>query len=668
MNSVVNSSQSPPPSSPLWTPEIKRIEQSSLSQFIKYIKDKHALFLRDYNALHQWSVDEPSLFWEAVAIFCGLKMSTPADVIYTKAEHMRDAKWFTGCRLNFAENLLQTTTSAAREQTAIIFQGEDNTRLCLTYQQLYEQVSKVASALRKLGVQPGDRVAGFVPNRPEAVVAMLATASIGAVWSSCSPDFGFNGVLDRFAQIKPKVLFSADGYYFKGKSISSLPIVKQLEHSLDSLIAIIFIPYLIARPEITSFDHAYLYPDLLATRTTESLEFTQLPFDHPLYIMFSSGTTGKPKCIVHGSGGTLIQHLKELLLHTDLKAAERIFYYTTCGWMMWNWMVSGLAVGATLVLYDGSPFYPNENALADIIEKEKVNIFGTSAKYIAALEKANIKPRKTHDLSSLRCILSTGSPLSPELFDYVYRDIKQDIQLSSISGGTDIISCFALGNPILPVYRGELQCKGLGMDVAIYDDNANSIIQQKGELVCRAAFPSMPLYFWNDEQGKKYHDAYFSRFYNVWAQSDYAEITEHNGLSIYGRSDAVLNPGGVRIGTAEIYRPVEKLAQILESIAVGQMWKDDVRVVLFVKLREGITLDASLQREIRQVIKANATPRHVPAIILPVKDIPRTLSGKIVELAVRHIIHHEEVKNRDALANPEALEYFKQFEALEFDG
>jgi len=654
---------------PLWKPSQQGIEQSAMFSFISFVNHKYQLSISNYAELHQWSIDQPGSFWQAIAVFCDLKMSIAEDTVYCAADHLLNTKWFSGSRLNFAENLLKPASTAQADNLALIFHGENGSCIRLSYRQLYQEVLQLATALQGFGVQPGDRVVGLVANRPEAIVAMLATVSIGGVWSACSPDFGFNGIMDRFGQISPKVLFAVDGYFFKGKALNCMDIVEQLEATMDSLSAVIVIPYIgVTKQSYTGLHKMHCYADLLKSPIVQKLEFTQLPFDHPLYIMYSSGTTGKPKCIVHGSGGTLIQHVKELLLHTDLKSTERLFYYTTCGWMMWNWMVSGLALGATLVLYDGSPFYPNETALLDIIEQDKINVFGTSAKYIAALEKAGVKPRQTHDLSALRCILSTGSPLVAESFDYVYNDIKSDVQLASISGGTDIISCFALGNPMLPVYRGELQCKGLGMDVAIYDDNAHPVVKQKGELVCRSAFPSMPIYFWNDNNKQRYKEAYFSRFNNVWAQADYAELSAHDGLIIYGRSDAVLNPGGIRIGTAEIYRQVAKLPEVLESIAVGQHWKDDVRVILFVQLRASLKLNGDLQDSIRQVIRSNTTVRHVPAKILQVADIPRTMSGKIVELAVRDIIHHKTVNNQDALANPEALEYFKQFSILESDG
>ena len=518
------------------------------------------------------------------------------------------------------------------------------------------QVAQVAERLRALGVGKGDRVAAFIANRPEAVVAMLATASLGAVWSSCSPDFGVDAVLDRFGQIRPKVLFATDGYFYNGKTIDSMPTVRAVAARLPELAAVVIVPYRSAQPDLSALRSALLFGEWL-THPAE-LRYEPVAFDDPLCILYSSGTTGVPKCIVHGVGGTLLQHRKEHVLHTDIRRGDAVFYFTTCGWMMWNWLVSALASGATLVLYDGAPLHPDPGILWRLAERERVAVFGTSAKYLSALEKSGFEPRSRHALPALRSILSTGSPLAPASFDYVYRSIKSDVQLASIAGGTDLISCFALGNPLLPVYRGELQCRGLGMKAEIFTADGRSVREQKGELVCTAPFPSMPIGFWDDADGRKYRAAYFERFPNVWHHGDYAELTAHDGVIIYGRSDAVLNPGGVRIGTAEIYRIVEEFAEIAESIVVGQEWSDDTRVVLFVRLQPGATLDAQLEQRLREAIKTRASPRHVPAKILAVADIPRTMNGKIVELAVREAIHGRPIGNRDALANPQALDYF----------
>jgi acetoacetyl-CoA synthetase len=517
-------------------------------------------------------------------------------------------------------------------------------------------------ALRSAGVAAGDRVAGFMPNVPETIVAMLATSSIGAIWSSCSPDFGINGVMDRFGQIEPKVLFACDGYYYNGKTIDSTQRIGQICAKIDSIEQLVLVKVTEA---VTDIPQAMDYGDFLVKENTPKLQFEQLPFDHPLYIMYSSGTTGAPKCIVHGAGGTLLQQLKEQQLHSNLQPDDVLFYFTTCGWMMWNWLVAGLATEASIVLFDGSPFYPEPRSLIDMAEQEKINIFGTSAKYIAALEKAHVVPRESHQLASLKAILSTGSPLSHESFQYVYRDIKADLCLSSISGGTDILSCFVLGNPTLPVWEGQIQCRGLGMAVEIWDEQGRSVTEQKGELVCVKPFPSAPIYFWNDPENKKYLSAYFQTYANIWAHGDYGEITAQNGVIIHGRSDAVLNPGGVRIGTAEIYRQVEKLDEVVDSICIGQDWDDDVRVVLFVVLRQGLSLDDKLIGKIRSNIRSETTPRHVPAKVIAVTDIPRTISGKIVELAVRKVVHGQAVNNTDALANPEALELFKDLPELE---
>ena len=648
---------------PVWTPSQQRIAQANLSRFIDYANKNHSLQIENYSQLYQWSIDQPDEFWVAVWRFCDVKASSEWTSVLSNPKQMPGAKWFEGARLNFAENLLRRRD----EKSALVFWSEDQQKRSLSYRELYQQVASLAAAMRRSGIDAGDRVAGFMPNMPETIIAMLATTSIGAIWSSCSPDFGVNGAVERFSQIEPKLLFCADGYIFKGKKHDSLARVSEICHKLPTLKHTIVVPLLKDMPDISMLANGMHHHNFISGNESDAIEFTQLPFDHPLYILYSSGTTGLPKCIVHGAGGTLLQHMKELVLHTDLKEDDRIFYFTTCGWMMWNWLASSLAVGATVMLYDGSPFHPEANILFDYVEQEGMTIFGTSAKYLSALEKSGAKPAQTHKLDSLRAMLTTGSPLLPESYDYVYRDIKDDLQLSSISGGTDIVSCFALGNPLLPVYRGELQCRGLGMKVAIYDEQGNAVRNQQGELVCEEPAPSMPIYFWNDPDNKRYKAAYFERFAGVWAHGDYAELTDQDGLIIYGRSDAVLNPGGVRIGTAEIYRQVEKLPNILESIVVGQQWQDDVRIVLFVKLREGLTLDDKLKTAIKTTIRNNATPRHVPTKIIQVADIPRTISGKIVELAVRNIIHNRPVTNKETLANPEALNLYKDLAELQED-
>ncbi len=613
----------------------------------------------DYAALYAWSIESPAAFWAAVWEFCGIRAAAPYRTVLRDGDRMPGAKWFDGARLNFAENLLGHEAAG----TALIFCNERGDRATLTWDELRAQAAGVAESLRELGVGRGDRVAGLIANRPEAIVAMLATASLGAVWSSCSPDFGVDAVLDRFGQIQPKVLFATDGYFYNGKSIDSLPTVRAVAARLPELAAVVVVPYRSSEPDLRSLPHAKLFGELDARRAPARYE--PVAFDDPLYVLYSSGTTGAPKCIVHGVGGTLLQHRKEHVLHSDIKPGDVVFYFTTCGWMMWHWLVSALASRATLVLYDGAPLNPDPGVLWRIAEREGIAIFGTSAKYLSALEKSGYEPRARHRLPALRSILSTGSPLAPASFDYVYEHVKADVQLASIAGGTDLISCFALGNPLQPVYRGELQCRGLGMKVEIFTSDGRSVRGEKGELVCTAPFPSMPLGFWNDPDGRKYRAAYFERFPNVWHHGDYAELTAHDGIVIYGRSDAVLNPGGVRIGTAEIYRIVEAFPEIAESVVVGQEWGDDTRVVLFVRLQPGAALDDALERRLRDAIKTRASPRHVPAKILAVADIPRTMNGKIVELAVREAIHGRPVGNRDALANPEALEHFVDRPELE---
>jgi acetoacetyl-CoA synthetase len=673
-----------------------------MTAFLQRVRDRRpagAEAVVDFPSLYAWSVARPDAFWPEVWDFCGVVVEErpgrePWDQVVVGLERMAPPdpalgpRWFTGARLSFAENLLRF----ADDREALVFWNEAGRQRGLTYRELSEAVAGAAAALREHGVGPGDRVAGFLPNMPETVIAMLAAASLGAIWSSCSPDFGANGVLDRFGQIAPRVLVCADGYRYAGKAIDSLPRVREVRQRLPAIERVVVVPYLSERPELSGIPGAVLWgdwadgrtggradrdanppvgsPSASATGATRKASarppvrasarppYRRLPFDHPLYIMYSSGTTGLPKCMVHGAGGTLLQHLKELVLHTDLTREDRIFYFTTCGWMMWNWLVSSLAVGATVVLFDGAALAPPA-VLWDLVERERVTVFGTSAKYLSLAEKEGLRPARTHDVSALRAILSTGSPLAPSGFDYVYRDIKTDVHLASISGGTDLISCFALGNPIAPVWRGELQTRGLGMAVDVFGESGRPVRARDGELVCTRPFPSMPVAFWNDPDGAKYRSAYFQHFPGVWRHGDWARLTEHGGLVITGRSDATLNPGGVRIGTAEIYRQVEQLPEVVESLVVGQEWEGDVRIVLFVRLRAGIDLDDALRDRIQRRIREHASPHHVPRRIVAVADIPRTISGKITELAVREVIHGRPVTNTEALANPGALELFR---------
>jgi len=645
---------------PLWSPGIQRLRDANISRFMQLVRQKRDPSVIDYEGLYRFSIDSPKAFWRAIWEFGGVIGSAGHRTV-EHFERMPGASWFPDASLNFAENMLRYRD----DREALVFKSETGLNSSLSYRQLYRQVAGIASALRASGIEPGDRVAAYMPNLPETVIAMLATTSIGAIWSSCSPDFGISGVVDRIGQIKPRVLFCAAAYTYNGKQHDCLAKVKEIQKHIPSIQKIVVIPYVDPDPDLDNLDNAELLASYADKDATE-IVFTPLPFDHPIYILYSSGTTGVPKCITHGAGGTLLQHLKELMLHTDLKRNDRFFYYTTCGWMMWNWMVSGLATGATVILYEGSPFYPGPEAMFDLVDELDITVFGTGAKAISAWQKAGIKPRETHSLSSLKTILSTGSPLAPESFEYVYTDIKQDLCLSSIAGGTDIVSCFAVGCPVLPVYKGEIQCLGLGMAVEVLrDDGSVAEVNETGELCCVKSFPSMPVCFWGDDADSKYHAAYFEQYPNVWAHGDFVEITEHGGLVIFGRSDATLNPGGVRIGTAEIYRQVESLDEVVESICIGQDWDDDVRVVLFVRLRDDINLDDDLQARICKVIRENTTPRHVPARIVQVSDIPRTVSGKIVELAVRNVVHDKPVRNIDALANPEALELFRDLSELQ---
>ncbi|MDH3350144.1 MAG: acetoacetate--CoA ligase [Gammaproteobacteria bacterium] len=631
----------------LWSPGDERKQATAMFRFMRQQG------FDCYEDLYQWSIDESAAFWEALCDFCDVHFDTPAHQTLSRPDNIMDAGWFAGSELNYAAHLLRERG----ERSAIIFCGEDGSRQDISFEQLRQAVADVAAGLRRSGVNKGDRVAGFLPNCPEAIIAMLATSSIGAIWSSCSPDFGVHGVIDRFGQIEPKVLFATNGYFYNGKRIDSLPIVAGIAAGIPSIDVTVVLPFVSGDHDSTRVRNSLAWDEF--SGKGEELQFLPVAFNHPLYIMYSSGTTGVPKCIVHGHGGTLLQHVKEHVLHTDISAADRLFYFTTCGWMMWNWLVSGLASGATLVLYDGSPFYADGHVLWQMAEREKITVFGTSAKYLSALEKAGIRPQDDYQLTELRAVLSTGSPLAPTSFDYVYDAIGADLQLASIAGGTDLLGCFAIGNPILPVRRGELQCRGLGMAVQIFDDAGHAVIEKHGELVCTQPFPSAPVCFWNDADNSRYRAAYFERFPGVWAHGDYAELRSSGGLIIHGRSDSVLNPGGVRIGTAEIYRQVEKLDEVVESVAIGQAWDDDVRVVLFVVLRPDVVLDDELRDRIRSVIRENTTPRHVPAKIFAVADIPRTKSGKIVELAVRSVVHGEIVRNTEALANPEALDNFR---------
>jgi len=647
----------------LWRPGEDRVKASAMYRFMQFVNERFGRDFQDYDALYHWSVDAIPDFWASLWEFADIIASKPYDRVVDDVTKMPGAEWFSGARLNFAENLLRYRD----DRTALIFKGEGRPSVKMTYAQLFDEVARVAHSLKAAGIAPGDRVVGFMPNMPQAIIAMLAAVSLGAVWSSCSPDFGIKGVLDRFGQIKPRVLFTADGYFFKGKRIDSLGRIADILQSLSSVEKVVVVPYTQDHPEIAHVPKSVHYADFKSEKDRLEIAFEPLPAGHPLYIMYSSGTTGLPKCMVQSAGGILVQHVKELMLHTDVKREDTIFYFTTCGWMMWNWLTSSLSRGAALVLFDGNPFHPHPGALWEMAQEEKITVFGTSAGYLSALQNAGVKPKAEYDLSPMRAILSTGSPLSVEGFEFVYRDIKTDLQLASISGGTDLNGCFALGNPMGPVYAGELQCRGLGMKVEAFDETGKPVIGRQGELVCTAAFPSMPIYFWDDPDGKKYHSAYFDVYPGVWRHGDYIEITEHGGVVIYGRSDATLNPGGVRIGTAEIYRQVEQLEEIEDSLVVGQNWKNDVRVILFVKTAPEYTLTDTLKEKIRQTIRANASPRHVPAKILEVPDIPYTLNMKKVELAVKKTIHGQPVLNKDALRNPEVLDYYAGLKELQED-
>ncbi|MCF8035708.1 MAG: acetoacetate--CoA ligase [Desulfobacteraceae bacterium] len=638
----------------LWQPSEQRIRQTRMYRFMTEVNKRYGVNIQTYPELYEWSVTQIPEFWAAVWDFVEVRASRQYEQVVDDLSKMPGAEWFTGARLNFAENLLRYRD----EQTALIFKGENQDPVYLTYAGLYDRVARVAESLKEMGIGPGDRVVGYMPNMPDTIIAMLAAVSLGATWSSCSPDFGIKGVLDRFGQIEPRVLFAADGYFFKGKRVDSISRLEQIAKEIPSVERFVIVPYSQAEPDISGIRDSVMIEDFQSNQSGLEIDFAQLPANHPLYIMYSSGTTGLPKCMVQGAAGILVNQLKEMVLHTDVGREDTVFYFTTCGWMMWNWLTSALGTGATAVLYDGNPFYPDAGALWQMAQDEKITVFGTSAGYLGALKNTGMRPGENYDLSPLRALLSTGSPLDEEGFEYVYDAVKGDLQLASISGGTDLNGCFALGNPMGPVYSGELQCRGLGMKVEAYDENGQPVIGRQGELVCTAPFPSMPLYFWNDPDNSKYVSAYFDVYPGVWRHGDYIEISEHGGVKIYGRSDATLNPGGVRIGTAEIYRRVNEFEEIEDSLVVGQDWKGDVRVILFVKMTDGYKLTDDLRQQIKKTLRENASPRHVPAKILEVPDIPYTLNMKKVELAVKNIIENKPVTNRDALSNPDVLDSY----------
>jgi acetoacetyl-CoA synthetase len=664
---------------PLWIPTPERVASANVTAFRQAINRAYGTNLANYDALYAWSVRNPQHFWSAIWDYCGVigERGVAADADILVNEHkMPGAMFFPKAKINFAENLIERTFKSRTDADAITFWGEDKLRKRLTYRELDEQVSRWQQALRDMGICKGDRVAAFMPNMPETVVAMLAATSLGAVWTSCSPDFGLQGVVDRFGQVAPKLLIACDGYLYNGKPVPTLSRIAECVEQLPTVSKVVIVPYLHDIQteaneglDVAGVPHAVVMENFLLPFRPKAISYVRVGFNDPLYIMYSSGTTGAPKCIVHGVGGTLLKHLEEHVLQCDVKPGDKVFFFTTCGWMMWNWLVSGLAANATLVLFDGSPFLGRGNILFDYAAADDVTHFGAGAKYYESIAKLKVRPAKTHKLHELRSVMSTGSPLSPEGFEYIYRNIKADVCLSSISGGTDILGCFVGGVPVLPVYSGEIQTRMLGMAVDAWDDEGRPIRGDKGELVCTRPFPSMPIGFWNDPDGSRYRGAYFEHFPNVWTHGDYVEITARGGLIIYGRSDAVLNPGGVRIGTAEIYRQVEKLEEVMESVVIGQDWPPekpgDVRVVLFVRLADGHQLTAELEKRIKEVIRTNTTTRHVPAKILAVPDVPRTKSGKIVELAVRNVVHGRPIKNREALANPEALQFFADREELQ---
>ena len=640
----------------LWKPDSKK--ETKMVELTAIINHNHDQKIKNYEQLHNWSINHIPEFWEEIWNYCNIIHSESYTQVVNDFKLMPGAKWFAGAKLNFAENLLRFRDN----RVAIKFKSEDKSLRELTYLELFQEVEKVSSYLKELGVQKGDRVVGFLPNVPEAVVAMLATSSLGAVWSSCSPDFGTNGVLDRFSQIEPKVIFSAYGYRYNGRYYDSLKKLNDVIRELPTVQKVILIDNDNNDEKNPEFE--FISYNKILEGNPNPIRFEQLPFDHPLYIMYSSGTTGLPKSIVHSAGGTLLQHLKELHFHCDLKREDTIFYFTTCGWMMWNWLVSALSIGSTVVLYDGSPFYPDRKEMWRLADKLEFSVFGTSAKYIDACRENNIFPSTFSKLAKLRSILSTGSPLVEESFEYVYKHVKKDVHLASISGGTDIISCFALGSPTLEVFKGELQCRGLGMDVHSYDDNGKPIIEKKGELVCISAFPSMPVYFWNDRDGSKYKNAYFSTFPGIWHHGDFIRISEKGSLKIYGRSDSTLNPGGIRIGTSEIYRVVNSLDIIEDSLVIGQEWEGDQRIILFVLMVDDFPLEKDMIDQIKFQIKNSCSPRHVPSKIVKVKGIPYTINGKKVEVAVRKIIEGKTVTNMESLSNPETLSQFRNIPEL----
>jgi acetoacetyl-CoA synthetase len=648
-------------SRPLWTPDQARIEASSLWRFMAGVNARSGLSLRTYGDLLDYSVTRPEEFWAGVWDFCGVKAGTRGQRVLIDGDKLPGGRFFPDATLNYAENLLRKSDAT----DALVFRGEDRVRRRMSWAELSAAVARLHRAFAAAGIRAGDRICAVVPNMPESIVAFLAAASLGAIWSSCSPDFGERGILDRFGQIGPRILITCDGYYYAGKTIRMADKIGNVLKELRTVERALVIDYIgEAAQAAGALRGGDTLASFMAPHSAAPIDFAPLPFDHPLYILYSSGTTGIPKCIVHRAGGILLKHLSEHVLNTDTRPDDKLFYFSTCGWMMWNWLVSGLAAGATLLLYDGSPFHPSERVLFDYADEEGMTIFGTSAKYIDAVKKSGLRPKETHRLGTVRAMLSTGSPLSAESFDFVYDAIKSDMQLASISGGTDICGCFVGGNPLSPVHRGEIQGPMVGMAMDVYDDGGRPVRGEKGELVCVKPFPSMPVMFWNDPDGMKYHHAYFARFPNVWCHGDFAEITPSGGFIIHGRSDATLNPGGVRIGTAEIYAQVEQIPEVIEALAIGQDWDNDVRVVLFVRLKPGVTLDAGLVAAIRKQIRDGASPRHVPAKIIAVADIPRTKSGKITELAVRDVVHGRDVKNREALANPEALELFRDIPEL----